>query len=369
MNISAQDFFKMTDVTPDCVLTGAELQAVFWKYRELQQGFERQQVFWKTSNSAISDAYRKLATVQEALQRSQEQLREANERLEGKVLERTAALDEARELAESVFASISDALLIIDSQGTIRKVNRSTLGLLGYEEAELIGRPISSLLQLDSSVERPLASDWREALLQEQAMSVPVHAREVSYRTRRGEAVPILFSAAKIKNARDELLGIVCVATDVTERRQREAELHAQLQRIREQQETIRTLSLPIIQIWPQVLALPIVGELDRERAGETIQHLLEAVAESRSAFVIIDVTGVKVMDSVATDSLLRMERATRLLGATCLISGMSPEVAASIVKQNSEIHDLKSFRTLEAALRHAFKLLAELAQRRAKQR
>ena len=360
MNISAQDFFKMTDVSPDCVLTGAELQAVFWKYRELQQGFERQQVFWKTSNGAIADAYRKLATVQEALQNSQELLREANERLEGKVIERTAALDEARELAESVFASISDALLIVDSQGSIRKANRSALALLGYEEKELIGRSISTLLQLEQNCERPLASNWREALLEDQ----PVQGREVSYRTKRDDVVPILFSAAKIKNARDELLGIVCVATDVSERRQREAELYAQFQRIRQQQETIRTLSLPIIQIWPQVLALPIVGELDRERAAETIQHLLEAVSESRSSFVIIDVTGVKTMDAVATEQLLRMERATRLLGATCLISGMSPAVAASVVQQGSDIHDLKSFRTLEAALRHAFRRLAEPAER-----
>lgn len=346
----------MTEVSGDCVLTGAELQAVFWKYRDLQQGFERQQVFWKTANGAIAEAYKKLATMQEALFASQERLRETNERLEEKVKERTGALDEARELAESIFASISDALVIVDSQGVVSKVNRSTLALLGYAETELLGQPLRAFMIFESQSEHTLAADWCEALLQNQQ----VQNLEVLYRKKNGDAVPVLFSAAKIKNTQEELLGIVCVAKDVSERRQRQRELQMQLQQIREQQETIRTLFSPIIQIWPEVLALPIVGELNQERATETTEQLLSAISLSRCKFVIIDVTGAKTMDAVATAQLLKMHRASRLLGADCLISGISPAVANSIAQSGSDFSDLRSFRSLEAALRYTFSRLGQ---------
>jgi rsbT co-antagonist protein RsbR len=131
-----------------------------------------------------------------------------------------------------------------------------------------------------------------------------------------------------------------------------------QLQQIRQQQETIRTLFSPIIQIWPQVLALPIVGELDRDRAAETTEQLLQAIVSARCQFVIIDITGVKTVDAVATEQLLKMHRASRLLGAECLLSGISPQVAGFIAQTGSDLSDLGSFRTLESALRHAFSRL-----------
>ena len=360
MDITAQEFLKAGELPADRALSGVELQTVFWKYRELQQGFERQQIFWKSANGAIADAYKKLATVQEALQSSREQLREVNERLEEKVSQRTAALAEARELAESIVASMSDALVITDQGGAITQVNRSALHLLGYDPADLLGRPLSAFLVLEDGSERDphaLPANWREALLRDEV----IQNLEAGYLTRAATTVPVLFSAAKVKSARDELLGIVCVAKDVTEQRKAEKELRAQLQRIRQQQETINVLVTPIIQLWRRVLALPIVGEIDHGRASEMMDRLLQAVVETRCEYIILDVTGLKSVDALTTDHLVKMSRAARLLGANCLVSGISPAIARSLVELGSDSGSLNSFRTLEAALRHALLRLDEL--------
>ncbi len=357
MNITAQEFFKAGELPDDCALSQDELRTVFWKFRELQQAFERQQIFWKSTNGAIAEAYKKLATVQGALQSSREQLREVNERLEEKVGQRTAALDEAREFAESIVASMSDALVMIDQGGVITRVNRSALRLLGYDEAELVGQPLSALLALNEGDEHALPADWHQALLRDEV----IKNLEASYLTKQAAAVPVLFSAAKVKSARDELLGIVCVAKDVTERRQAEKELRAQLQRIRQQQETISVLFTPIIQLWRRVLALPIVGEIDYSRAAEMMERLLAAVVETRCEFVIVDVTGLKNVDALTTEHLLKLNRAARLLGARCLVSGISPAIARTLVELGSDSASLTSFRTLEAALRHALLRLGEL--------
>ncbi len=357
MNITAQEFFKAGELPDDCALSGDELKNVFWKFRELQQAFERQQIFWKSANGAIAEAYKKLATVQGALQSSREQLREVNERLEEKVGQRTAALAEAREFAESIVESMSDALVMIDHSGVITRVNRSVLRLLGYDEAELVGGPLSALLTHQEGDAHALPVHWREALLRDEV----IQNLEACFLTKQAAAVPILFSAAKVKSARQDLLGIVCVAKDVTERRQAEKELRTQLQRIRQQQETISVLFTPIIQLWRRVLALPIVGEIDHGRAVEMMERLLEAVVETRCEFVILDVTGLKNVDALTTEHLLKINRAARLLGARCLVSGISPAIARTLVELGSDSASLTSFRTLESALRHALLRLGEL--------
>jgi anti-anti-sigma factor len=232
--------------------------------------------------------------------------------------------------------------------------------MLGYAPDDLLGRPLSAFLVLEEGAEgdaHALPAHWREALLRDEQ----IQNLEAGYRTSAAATVPVLFSAAKVKSARDELLGIVCVAKDVTEQRQAAQELRAQLQRIRQQQETINVLVTPIIQLWRRVLALPIVGEIDHGRAVEMMDRLLHAVVETRCEFIILDVTGLKSVDSLTTGHLLKMSRAARLLGAHCLVSGISPAIARSLVELGSDSGSLVSFRTLEAALRHALLRLDEL--------
>ncbi|MBZ5712766.1 STAS domain-containing protein [Nannocystis pusilla] len=110
-------------------------------------------------------------------------------------------------------------------------------------------------------------------------------------------------------------------------------QLAARADELAEQQtELMQALSTPVIAVWPGVLALPLVGRVDDERAAMVTATLLERVAAERATHVILDLTGVGAIAGNTMPALLRMVRAIGLLGATCLLTGISPAVARQIV-------------------------------------
>jgi rsbT co-antagonist protein RsbR len=144
--------------------------------------------------------------------------------------------------------------------------------------------------------------------------------------------------------------------SEVRERAQTEEELRAKLDIIRRQEAAIMALATPILQVWDGVLALPLIGTVDSDRAGRMMEGLLHAVARSRARYAIIDVTGVDVIDSAAADHLLKLIRAAGLLGSRCLISGVSPAMAQTVMGLNLQLTEVVSFNTLESALRYAIR-------------
>lgn len=129
-------------------------------------------------------------------------------------------------------------------------------------------------------------------------------------------------------------------------------ELSDRIETIEQQRATIRDLSVPIIEVWTGVLCVPVVGVLDTMRAAELTGTLLQAVVQKKSRHVIIDVTGVEVMDTQSTDHFLRISRAVTLLGARCVLSGMHPNVACTIVQMGVDLQGLHSYRTMREALK-----------------
>lgn len=348
--ISAEDFLRADELPPDAELTGDELAKAFWQLKKTRRETQQQQAFWKSVNDSLADAYKKLASFQEQLRTSREQLREANETLERNVKERTNALAEAHELSESILSSVSDVLLVVDPKGVITRANQKAVALLGGQDKQVLeGRPISDLL-LDSPSDKPgLPEEWLDMVLAEGEL----HNCEVVLAAERGP-IPALFSAARIQSPRREVQGIVCIAKDMTQQRLVEADLRDKLSKIEEQQATIKALFTPIIQVWHRVLVLPIVGGLDAQRAMQMMDALLQAVVDTQSVFVILDLTGIKKIDMETAEHLFKIERAASLLGTKCLLSGLSPEVARMITTLGIEFRDLASFSKLQAALEHA---------------
>jgi PAS domain S-box-containing protein len=356
-SITAQDLFKLEELPSDAELPSAELRSAFWQLKKMQREFQQQQTFWRSVNDSMSDAYTKLATFQEELRASQEELRQANSLLEEKVRQRTHALNEARELAENVVASISDMLLIVDIDGKIQQANRAAENLLGSSEKELLGRRIQDILSNKRDDAPELTADWLAHVLRDGE----IRNRDAAYLTREDELLPVVFSASRLRSPSGAVLGAVCIAKDVTERRQSERELRAQLERITIQEQMIRALFTPIIRVWERVLVLPLIGELDQRRVAEIMNDLLNAVVEARSAFVVLDLTGVQAVDGDTAGHLIRINHAVRLLGARCLLSGISPTFAQAILAQDLDLSELVSFSTLHAALHHALMHMGEL--------
>ena len=130
-------------------------------------------------------------------------------------------------------------------------------------------------------------------------------------------------------------------------------DIEDQLATIEKQRAAIKELSTPMIEVWGNVLCVPIVGVIDSSRAAEMTSALLSAVVEKKVRFTIIDITGIEAMDTRATDHFLRMARSVRLLGAECVLSGINPNVARSIIHMGVELSGIETYRSLRDALQH----------------
>lgn len=142
-------------------------------------------------------------------------------------------------------------------------------------------------------------------------------------------------------------------------------ELQEQIATIARQQAAIRELSSPIAEVWEDILLLPVIGTLDSQRALEMTEKLLERIRETRSACVIIDLTGVELVDTLTASAMLKMTRAARLLGAVCVMTGVRPEIARTMAQLNIELEGARTLRTLKDGLRACFDLLRQRRQMR----
>ncbi|MEZ4382513.1 MAG: STAS domain-containing protein [Nannocystaceae bacterium] len=123
---------------------------------------------------------------------------------------------------------------------------------------------------------------------------------------------------------------------------------------VERQAAAIEVLSTPILELWDNVLALPVIGALDQARASEMMVQLLDAVVAQQASHVLLDLTGVDMIDSHTADHLLRLVRAVELLGAKALITGIRPAVAQSITQSGLDLGRVRTFRSLQEGLRRA---------------
>jgi rsbT co-antagonist protein RsbR len=119
---------------------------------------------------------------------------------------------------------------------------------------------------------------------------------------------------------------------------------------IARQQQELLELSTPVVQLWRGVLALPLIGTLDSARTQVVMESLLQAIVETGSSIAIIDITGVPVVDTLVAQHLLKTVAAARLMGADCIISGIRPQIAQTIVHLGVEINDVITKATLADA-------------------
>ncbi|NVB41238.1 STAS domain-containing protein [Pseudenhygromyxa sp. WMMC2535] len=133
----------------------------------------------------------------------------------------------------------------------------------------------------------------------------------------------------------------------------------AQTRALREQSLQIQTqtealvaaLSTPLLTLWPGVLILPLIGAFDRERAERTTATLLGRISSERARYVILDLTGIDSISSDTASSLLRMTRSARLLGVTCLVTGIHPRTARQLIELGADTTGVRTFSQVSEAL------------------
>ena len=124
------------------------------------------------------------------------------------------------------------------------------------------------------------------------------------------------------------------------------------------QTDEISEISTPVIRVWDGILALPIIGTLDSARTQVVMENLLQQIVDTGSSIAILDISGVPAVDSLVAQHLIKTVSATRLMGAECIISGIRPEIAQTVVHLGIDLSRITTKATLASALRFAFQML-----------
>lgn len=228
--------------------------------------------------------------------------------------------------------------------------NRVMERIFGVSSAEVVGRRVDAVIPTEAGLD-----GWR-ALLAE-----PQGTRQVwATRDAAGQALLVAFIVQPLVGPDGAPAGARMFGRDLTAEHAAE---QARLALIERQEQAIRRLGVPIIEVWDRILALPILGVVDDERAAELTERLLEAVVAARARIAVLDLTGVDEIDLGTARHLLDLVGALRLLGAEGVLTGVRPEVAGALVQLDVDLSDLHVHASLRDALRRWIPALAGRAR------
>jgi rsbT co-antagonist protein RsbR len=235
-----------------------------------------------------------------------------------------------------------DCIAQVNLEGTITYANPAFQRITGYGPA-MIGMHTAQFH--DDPPER----------LQEIARQVAeqdLWQGEMVYRRKDGSSFLAHSSSFTVRDSDGSLLTIAGIARDLTEQHRVEAERMAlQEQMIEVQRAALRELSTPLIPLADEVVAMPLIGSIDSGRAQQIIETLLEGVAEHQAEVVILDITGVQMVDTQVASALMRAAQAVKLLGARVVLTGIRPEVAQTLVGMGADLGDIVTLSNLQSGI------------------
>ena len=227
------------------------------------------------------------------------------------------------------------AVIEFELDGTIITANQNFLDLFGYSLSEIVGRHHEIFCEPDY-VESPAYAEFWEWL-----GSGEHDSGEFRRLDKDGAEVWVQASYNPILDADSRPIKVVKFAEDVTE------EVHRRSRALRE-------MSTPATRIWSGVLFLPIVGMVDSRRSADIMETALSKIAETRAHTLMLDISGVGVVDTAVANHLIRVAKSAVLMGCTPIISGISPAIAQTIVELGIELGSIRTTTTIEDALQEA---------------
>ncbi|APR81796.1 RsbR, positive regulator of sigma-B [Minicystis rosea] len=181
------------------------------------------------------------------------------------------------------------------------------------------------------------------------------------------EGARLLVTARPLRDANGTIYAALAVSQDVTTQRLLEVELRSRNEELAQSEAakanlierlrfSIDELSNPILEVWDDVLAMPIIGVVDSRRTADMVHRLLGEVSRTQASFVIIDLTGVEVVDTKTADHLMKLMRKVEVVGARCVLTGIRPAVAETLVDIGVDFGRLVTLRNLKHGLREALR-------------
>jgi rsbT co-antagonist protein RsbR len=270
-------------------------------------------------------------------------LQEENAALRAQLSTQRQRLALLEELIENSPSNIS----VIDHDKRILLCNRAGEIALGRPRAEFVGKTQYELFGEEVVREwEPsdrMVVESRRPLTIENTMPLPDGVHD--------------FLAMKFPliNEQGQVYAIASIITDISDQKRAEQE-RAMLQQqvIDSQQATLRELSTPLVPIADGVVAMPLVGTIDSQRAQQIIETLLEGISQRQAEMAILDITGVKVVDTHVAQALLRAAQAAALLGAQVILTGIQADVAQSLVQLGADLNRIVTRSDLQAGIAYA---------------
>ena len=261
-------------------------------------------------------------------------------------------------LLQNVIDTFNDPIFVKDLQHRWIACNQAFCTLLGQSHDAVIGRS-------DPDFWHPEQAEifWR--MDDEVIASGELNENEEQLTSADGILRTIWTRKYPLRSAQGNVIGLCGIITDISEIKRRqdevaalETQMKAQIELIQAQATMLDELSVPLIQIWQDILLLPLVGVIESRRAAQVMENLLESVGRMGAQFVIIDITGVAVVDTSVASYLIRAVQATQLLGCQSILVGISPEIAQTLVGLGVDFSRITTRATLQSGLEYALKRL-----------
>lgn len=301
-----------------------------------------------------------------------ERLRARVAALEEQLAERERSEAAARAEATTLRAMIEQlpiGLMAADSTGKVTLVNPVAMKFVGdgtVDQAidELL--PSFGIFEADkTTIINPENVPLARALRGEQVRGAELFLRSQTF----PDGVWLEVHAAPFVTADNAVAGGVATFLDCGQRKFLEEEATAQnaaltaaeaekLEIITRLRTAVEQLSTPILELWEDVLALPVIGIVDSRRSAEMMERLLQEIVQKQSRFVIIDLTGVEVIDTSTADHFMKLVKAVGLIGARCVLTGIRPAVAQTLVDLDVSFGQLETLRNLRHGLRYCLRWL-----------
>ncbi len=268
--------------------------------------------------------------------------------LEQMVAERTAELQKSEERYRTLIENHPYGIHENDASGIVTYANPAYHQIFGYAKGETaVGVTIWDTLE--SEEEREGLRQYLAFLVKEQPPPEIYYSKSM---TRDGKPIDIKVDWNYKRDEQGDVIGFISITTDITEQKRAEQERERLQQQIIEAQKVaIQELSTPIIPIMDRIIVMPLVGSIDTTRARDIMRALLAGISEYRAKMVIVDITGVPIVDTGVASHLDKAIQAARLKGAQTIVTGISDAVAEAIVDLGIDWSGFETLSDLQTGL------------------
>jgi rsbT co-antagonist protein RsbR len=297
-------------------------------------------------------------------------------RAQSALVEATRALEEQESLLRAVIDHLPVPISVMDADGRFIVYNDATRRMVGETTLAADTKELEQtygLFEPEGRTPMPVTDlPITRALRGEQ-----VTGREVIMRNGAASADTLLsVTAIPLRRADGAVWAALAVTNDITATRRLEDEVRARNTELLASEEAktalierlryaIDELSTPVLEVWDDVLVTPVIGVIDSRRMAEMVDKLLAEIVRTQAQFVLVDLTGVDLVDTKTAEHLIKMVRKAELIGARCLLTGVQPAVAQTLVDIGVDFGRLVTLRNLKHGLRECLRQTRDREARR----